>query len=426
MTDRRRLFKQIGAVSLIGIVAQAAFLIANLLLQRYLDKADYGRVDIANKIINLAGYLGLIGVNTALLRAVPRRDLPLVDWPGVLRRVVVTAALVAALAGGLAVFQFQYSAGHAVLIGVAALCLSVAVAAASVLAIDLKFAEAQWVQQLWRPVLFGGILLLVAAGRLSVDTVLLLYAAAGILSLILVFRTLAPVTRGSQALPMGRLVREGAVFFGLFLTSSLMLRLDAFFIKGYLSWEDAARYGVASNLALTGYGILATGVAQVIMPRIASGDRLRLTSLLMTITLLAVGAGALIVSLGTPFIHLVSDRYPGDFRPLLLILCLSGIIQVAYVIPSAWLGALAPEPALRLFLAVNVLSLGINVALNSFLIPRWQLEGAAIATAISWLCRLGWAIAFVLWIRRIRNTRRQPPTAAEASEAAIIPAGGLT
>src|SRR6185436_6002758 len=105
-------------------------------------------------------------------------------------------------------------------------------------------------------------------------------------------------------LPMGRLVREGAVFFGLFLTSSLMLRLDAFFIKGFLSWEATGRYGVASNLALTGYRILAPGVAQVIMPRIASGDRLRLTSLLSTITLVAALAGALIVTLGTPFIHL--------------------------------------------------------------------------------------------------------------------------
>jgi O-antigen/teichoic acid export membrane protein len=305
---------------------------------------------------------------------------------------------------------------------VAALCLSLAVAAASVLAIDLKFAEAQWVQQLWRPVLFAGILLTMAAGRLSIDSVLALYAVAGILSLLLVNRALAPVVRGSQPLPMGRLVREGAVFFGLFLTSSLMLRLDAFFIKGFLSWEATGRYGVASNLALTGYGILATGVAQVIMPRIASGDRLRLTSLLMTITLVAVGAGALIVTLGTPFIHLVSDKYPGDFRPLLALLCLSGIIQVAYVVPSAWLGAVAPEPALRLFLAVNILSLGINVALNSVLIPRWQLEGAAIATALSWLWRLGWSIAFVTWIRRIRS-RGTPASRAEPD---IIARGELT
>jgi hypothetical protein len=58
LTDRRRLFRQIGTVSLIGVIAQVAFLLGNLLLQRHLSEADYGRADIANKIINLAGYLG--------------------------------------------------------------------------------------------------------------------------------------------------------------------------------------------------------------------------------------------------------------------------------------------------------------------------------------------------------------------------------
>ncbi|HEX7878431.1 MAG TPA: hypothetical protein VF720_03425, partial [Candidatus Eisenbacteria bacterium] len=316
---------------------------------------------------------------------------------------------------------------HGLLIAVGAFTLSVSVAAASVLAIDLRFASAQWVQQLWRPVLLGGILVALAAGSLTLDVVLFLYAGAGLLTLLLVRRTLAKVPRGADPLPFGRLVREGAVFFGLFLTSSLMLRLDAFFLFGLISEEALGRYAAASNIALTGYGILAAGVAQVVTPRIASGEGLALRRLLLTLTLLAVGAGALIVLFGTPVIHLVGgqEKYPGDFSGLLGILCIAGIIQVAYVVPSAWLGATAPLPALKLFLLVNVVSLVINAILNSLLIPRWQLEGAALSTALSWAWRLGWALTFVAWIRRVR-ARRGTSTPATPTGADIIARGELT
>jgi O-antigen/teichoic acid export membrane protein len=426
LTDRRRLFKQIGAVSLIGMLAQLAFLAASFVLQHRLSPGDFGRADLANKVINLAGYLGLVGVNTAIIRAMPRRDLGRYDWPALLPRVAATAGGVALLAAGLTVVQYGFPWWHGAVIAVSALGLSLAVASAAVLAIDLRFAASQWAQQLWRPVLLAGILAALAGGFLTLDVVLVLYAAAGILALLLVALALEPVPRGREALPLGRLVREGALFFGLFLTSSLMLRLDAFFLAGLISVEALGRYAAAANIALTGYGILAAGVAQVVTPRIASGEGLRLKGLLLTLTLLAVAGGVVIVLLGTPFIHWVSgDKYPGDFAPLLVLLCLAGIVQVAYVVPSAWLGAVAPEPALRLFLAVNVVSLGINVVLNSLLIPRWQLEGAALATALSWLWRLGWAIAFVAWIRRVRDARRGRPPDAAATGADIMPRGDI-
>ncbi|HEX7880115.1 MAG TPA: hypothetical protein VF720_11940, partial [Candidatus Eisenbacteria bacterium] len=91
MADRRVLFRQIGSVSLIGMVAQVAFLAANFVLQRHLSTGDFGRASLSNYVINLATYLGLLGANTAILRAMPRRELSRTNWPALLGRVSMTA-----------------------------------------------------------------------------------------------------------------------------------------------------------------------------------------------------------------------------------------------------------------------------------------------------------------------------------------------
>jgi O-antigen/teichoic acid export membrane protein len=406
LTDRRQLIRQIGAVSSIGALAQVAFLAGNILLGRHLDDGDFGRTDLANKIVNLAGYLGLFGLNTALIRAVPRDRLAAIDWPALVPRLAGVASVVALIAAALAGWVYRFDPAQAALIGAAALALSLSVGASAILAIDHRFAPSQWVQQLGRPLLFLGIVVLLVFGALGVTPVLVLFAVAGLVQVVVAWRLLATVARGREPVAMTALVRQGAVFFGLFLTSSLMLRLDAFFLAGLVSVEALGRYAAASNIALTGYGILAAGVAQVIMPRIARGEGLQLRQLLLLLTLAAVVAGVLLVLFGTPIIHAVyRGNYPGDFRWLLAGLCLAGVIQVAYVVPSAWLGAVAPEPLLRLFLGINFLSLGLNVVLNLVLIPRFGLEGAALATALSWAWRWTWAVVLVRWIRDVRARR---------------------
>lgn len=425
MIERRNLAVQIGTVSLIGALTQLAFLVASVFLGRHLSPGDFGRADLANKVINLSGYLGLFGLNASLVRLLPRQDLPRFDWPAASPRLILMAGVVAGGAGLLTARLYGIAAWQAGLISASALFMSLSIAASSLLVIDRRAALAQWIQQLWRPALLLGTVLLFLVGRLSLGGILWIYAAAGLLQLFLAIGALRGVPRGIERLPMGRLLREGAIFFGLFLTSSLMLRLDAFFLAGLISAEALGRYAAASNIALTGYGILAAGVAQILMPRIVSGEGLGLKRLLLWLTLLAVGAGIILTWIGSPVIHLIyGGQYGGNFRPLLGLLCLAGVIQVAYVIPSVWLGSIATESVLRLFLTVNILSLGINVVLNTFLIPRFGLEGAALATALSWACRWIAAVWFVVLIRSKRGGRMRrtdstsrPPVADQESTA---------
>lgn len=412
MTDPkagRGLFRQIGAVSLVNGGSQFLFLVATLLLGRALSPADFGRIDLANKVVNLAGFLGLFGLHTALVRSIPRERLGAVDWPAAGPRIALQSGLVALLAGLFLAIVYPFSPLEAALVAGSAFGLSLALAGGALLTIDRRFVTAQLLPAVGRPLLLGAAIVMVLGGRLDATAVLGVFFLTGLVQLLLLGPVLRSLPRGGEPLPTGKLVREGALFFGLFLTSTLLLRLDAFLLAGLIDTAALGRYAAVANIALTGYGILGLGVAQVVSPRIASGESLRLFRLLTLLVLVGGGGGLLLTIFGTPLVEwLYAGRYTGDVRLLFGLLSLAGVVQVAYVVPSAWLGVRAPESTLRLFLGVNVVSLIVHALLTLALIPRFGLEGAAAANLASWVWRLAWAAGLSARLKRDAHSPKGP------------------
>lgn len=388
----RGLIRQIGAVSVITGLSQVCFMGANVLLGRHLAPADFGLVGLANMLIQLMAYLGLFGLNSALIRSVPQADLNRYDWKGGVGRVALLAfAITAAVTTGAALY-YGFTPLQSLSMILAGWLFGLTVAGGAVLSIQRRFTLSQLLVYLWRPLLLVVTVGLVATRALSTAAILATYVAAGLVQVVGVFAALRRSPSGTAPLPTARLVTEGLLFFGLFMTGTLMLRLDAFLVAGLVDKAALGRYQAAGNIALTGYGILSLGVGQVLNPRVASGEPLRLGRL--TALLLAVGGTAAIALtlLGTPLIHwLYAHRFTGDFTPLIGLFCLTGLVQMAYVVPSSVLGVRAPLATLRLFLYINFVSVAINAGLNLWLIPRHGLEGAALATLVSWIWRLGWA-----------------------------------
>lgn len=390
--ESRRLLKQIGTVSLITGLSQVAYLLANIVLGRGLTQAQFGLVTLANNVINLTAYLSLLGLNSALTRAVPQSELREMNWRGHIGRVAGLAALISAATCGLAGAIYHFTPLETGLMALASWLFGLSIAGSSLLAIERRFAASQFWPNLWRGVLLVAAGTLMLGGRIQSLPILASYVVAGLAQVGGLWLALRPLRGGPRPLPGARLLKEGMLFFGLFLTSTLMLRLDAFLLAGLVSTAALGQYSAAANIALTGYGVLSLGIAQVLMPRLASGEPLQLRRLLLLLLLAGGGAAVALTFFGSPLIQfLYANRYPADYRNLLALLCAAGLVQVIYVVPSALLGARAPVPMLRSFLLVNLVSVGINAGLNLLLIPRFGLEGAAMATLLSWVWRLAWA-----------------------------------
>ena len=347
----RGLIRQIGAVSVITGVSQVCFMGANVLLGRHLTPSDLGVWVLANTLIQLTAYLGLFGLNSALVRSVPLADLARYDWQaGIGRVALLSAAITTAVMVGAAVY-YHLSPLLAFLLIVAAWLFSLTVAGSALLTIQRRFAISQLLLYLWRPLLLVAGVGLILAKALSTNAILATYVIAGIIQVAALGVALRRSPAGREPLPTARLVGEGLLFFGLFLTGTLMLRLDQLLIAKLVSKAALARYSVAGNIALTGYGVMSLGVAQVLNPRVASGEPLKLGRLTALLLLVGGAAAAVLTLWGTPLIHgLYLHKYNGDFTRLLGLFCLTGLVQVAYVVPSSVLGVRAPLSRLRLFL----------------------------------------------------------------------------
>lgn len=413
MPESLRLFRQIGTVTLITGATQLAFLIATLLLGREMSQAEFGRFNLANMIINLTASLGLVGLNSAVVRALPKQEFERTNWRADIPRVVLVAFAVVGSVTVAAGALYRFPPLETALMVAAGWLFSLSLAGSSVLTIQRRFASSQLWLYLWRVVLLVGAGALLVSARLHTTSILVLYVLAGVAQLGGLVFALRPHRGGDHPLPAARLVREGLLFFGLFLTSTMMLRLDSFLIAGLVDAAALGRYSAASTIALTGYGVLSLGISQVLTPRVASGEPLHLRRLLGWLVTGGVLGVVGLTLFGTPLIHvLFAHRYFGDYRAVFALLSAAGLVQLVYVVPSALLGVRAPLPLLRSFLLVNVVSVAINALLNLALIPRFGLAGAAAATLLSWLWRLIWATAMV---------RRVPSGPAPAVSAPSLP-----
>ena len=168
------------------------------------------------------------------------------------------------------------------------------------------------------------------------------------------------------------------------LAATLHLRIDQYMIAYFLDPTQVGLYAVAVNLTNLLLKIPdATGT--VLFPQLAGAseaDAHAATSRVCRHTLFVTMAGALVYAVfGALVIRvLYGARFMGAVRPLLLML--PGIVMITlYLILTRNFTSRAKQ---GVNIAAAVPALGLNVALNCVLIPRWGISGAAVSTAISY------------------------------------------
>ena len=385
-----------AGVSGVTLVTLAAYLVAMLLLGRTLSKEAFGQLNLSVYALNLLGMASLLGFPNALLRNVPRDRLERSDWKGLNRSLAGFNAGVCLL--GVALYGLLYDTplSNLVLLLVAALFLGQSLFLVTVLQIFRRFALAQGLFTLWRPVLLIAALL-AYTGALRGLTPLLAAIAAGAAGqyalLVLVLRR-AP--RGPDPIPLRSLTHDAGVFFVLGLTAVLISRLDSFFLPRMIDFDTLGVYATISFYALTAYAVVSMGVGQVLNPLLASRERVPTTRIAVGLALGGLALAGVLAALAdwaVPFAF--GERYAGHHRPVAAALAVAGVFQVLYAVPSSRIGVLASRRVFRGFIAISLSSVVVDVALILFCLPRWGLTGAALATAGTWFWRTTgcWVVA---------------------------------
>lgn len=213
--------------------------------------------------------------------------------------------------------------------------------------------------------------------------------AAALVSLAFVFTQLDPMAPGR-----GQIVRD-ALRYGIpliphLIGNALLVGADRWALEYYGLREDLGLYTLATQLTLP-ILLVASAWNEAASPRFHNlwrdqGDAAaraafpRLLGGFLAITLLALGA--VLVALPI-FRYLVGARFVAAF-PLVPWTGLGLVIGCCF---SAFVAVLEWRKATRLIPLLTLSAVGVNIALNFLLVPRWGVYGAIAGTGLAYLFR---------------------------------------
>lgn len=414
MGQTRRMF----ALRMVGVVLSAG---VTVVVARSLQPENFGTYAFVLSIITVASIPATIGLRQTVTRetayGVANDDsaYPAQVWIWALRTAAWTTALVASGIGAWALFAVNDTdfLRH-LLIGIVILFL---LPAPQILGGALqglgRVVQSQLPEFIFRPALLLALVLVfgmwIAPGDLSVSMVLIFFAAAvaveGIASAWFLGIGAAARLRTSTAKSKpvaSRSLAVSAISFGAIASVQLINNNLDILMLGVLEGDSGVGiYRAATAITiLVSFGLVV--VNTVITPQIvglhAKQHRQALQALVTrsarTIALWAL-AGALGIAIGGRLILdvLFGAAYSGGYG-VLTILALGQFANAIFGPVALILNMTGNE---RLTLIGVTLSVIVNAALNLALIPRFGIEGAAIATAVSLIL---WNLLLVIALKR--------------------------
>jgi O-antigen/teichoic acid export membrane protein len=208
---------------------------------------------------------------------------------------------------------------------------------------------------------------------------------AGLLALLMVVRGRIGIAWPRSDWSVGRaLLAYGVPASIATFLQTLHYRVDILFIQSYLESRDVGYYSIATNIGELLW-LLPLAISLVLFPRVAASRRAagatettRLARWTLGLTALAALLLGVIAEL--LIVPVYGQAYLPSVRPLRLLLPGLVLMSSAIVLTSLLLG----QGRLRGLILVNAASIVTNAALNVLFLPRFGLEGAAIASSISY------------------------------------------
>jgi O-antigen/teichoic acid export membrane protein len=190
-----------------------------------------------------------------------------------------------------------------------------------------------------------------------------------------------------------RMVRYGSVAFLATLLQFLNYRVDYWIVQYFRGDEALGLYSLASSLAMMLW-MLPRAAASVLLPATAAGDVGATAVHAARISRVAVGVGVALTAPLVPFARwwiglLFGEEFAESATPFVILL--TGCIPFIATIVLA--SSLAGMNRLDINLRASGAGLLVTVVLDILLIAKWGLEGAAVASAASYLVTTGIVVA---------------------------------
>lgn len=386
-----------------GVAKIAAFAFV-IVITRALDVESYGYFVFAVSFVPLFLVVGSLGLDLVVLKEVaadPSRLAPVFATSLMLRSVLGLAALLLAVAAGSLIVGGEDALVTLALIGAALLCDEITHLYGAVFKAfeRVKFHALTLLVNRILAVLLAVAVVARGGGILPVATV---YLCSSVAATAVAFLTLRyrfpPVPAGSATIGTGRqLIRAGAPFAMAAALNMALFRSDAVLLQALEGPAAVGQYGVAYRF-LDSFLFVAYALTVVAMPRIArlrwseqseTGFNTVLALMLAFYVPLAIG-GAFLSGWIVPLV------FGESYAPAAVAVGWLTAAGVFYAVAYLCRYSAAALGQARSIVWVAAAALGVNIAVNLVVIPRYGFQGAAAVTLLCELleaCLLGWVLA---------------------------------
>jgi O-antigen/teichoic acid export membrane protein len=397
---------------LLTIVIQLFQLVAivaiTVLVTRVTGAHGRGVYTLVYALANLASMITALGISWAGIYYIGKRLFPLADVASTLLTVSLAAAGVAVAGLAAAFFLFRSSYFHDVSLTQAVIMLVLAAI------IQVMTTSSSIVLGMNRPLAFSGLSLLqfgvalvlqgilALAGLLTASSALIALAigaaSSGVLGLVIVRREV-PLRLALDSKILRSFLNFGIRGYLANLMQFMNYRLDALIVNGLLGLVSVGFYSIATAMAeALWYG--ANALALVLFPHVSSLERKeadRITPVIVrnAVFMTLVGAALMFVVSRQLILVVFGSGMTPALHPLWLLL--PGIVTLtAAKVISSYLSGIG-KPTYSTYVGAGTVAL--TVILDLVLIPRFGIEGAAVASSIVYTL----TAATYVWILRVES-----------------------
>jgi O-antigen/teichoic acid export membrane protein len=398
-----------GLFTIVIQLFQLASIVAiTVLVTRVTGAHGRGVYTLVYALANLAAMITALGISWAGIYFIGKRLFPLANVVSTLLTVSLVAAGVAMAGLAAAYFLFRSTYFHDV--GLTDALIMLALAAV----IQLMTTSSSIVLGLNRPLQFAGLSLLQFGVAFVIQAVLALVGeltatsaivslgigatCSGVLGLVLVARVV-PLRLGIDRKIFRSFLGFGIRGYAANLMQFMNYRLDALIVNGLLGLVSVGYYSIATAMAETlWYG--ANALALVLFPHVSSLDRKeadRITPVVCRNAVFMTLIGAVLMFAVSR--QLMQFVFGPGMTPALhpLWLLLPGIVtQTAAKVIASYLSGIG-KPIYSTYIGGG--SLILTIALDLLLIPRYGINGAAVASSIVYTC----SAAAAVWILKYES-----------------------
>jgi stage V sporulation protein B len=376
---------------LIQLFQLASIVAITILVTRVTGAHGRGVYTLVYALANLAAMITALGISWAGIYFIGKRLFPLRDVVSTLLTVSLAAAAVAVAGLAAAYFLFKSSYFQDVTLTEAFIMLALTAI------IQLMTTSSSIVLGMNRPLHFAGLSLcqfgvalviqavLAVTGSLTATSALVALgvgaACSGVIGLVLIGRTV-PLHLGIDSKILRTFLNFGIRGYAANLMQFMNYRLDALIVNGLLGLVSVGYYSIATAMAETlWYG--ANALALVMFPHVSSLERKeadRITPVVCRNAVFMTLIGAVLMfAVSRQLIEVVfGPTMSPALHPLWLLL--PGIVaQTAAKVIASYLSGIG-KPTYSTYIAAG--SLILTIVLDLVLIPRYGINGAAIASSI--------------------------------------------